>query len=178
MERSKAAGSVNSNGIIWQGSPTHWVNLHIYMAYVVVIVMLTLFQDSFSSVLSGLFGSPQNFNIAYGMIYIFITGVIVFRTVENHMHSYEMTDEVLREKYGVFNRITNELELYRVSDSATFRPFHLMIFGFGNVIVSATDRSSPTTYIKGIRGAEDLRLRIRKHAEIMRQKRGIVEVAN
>ncbi|NDF12254.1 MAG: PH domain-containing protein [Proteobacteria bacterium] len=178
MEAGKGSNAATDSNVIWKGTPTHWVNLQIYVAYVVVIVMLTALQGEFSRYFSGLFGGQENFNIAYGLFYIALTAGVAFRTLENHMNSYELTNEVFREQYGVLNRVVEETELYRVADSTTYRPFHLMIFGYGNVILSSTDRSSPITVIKGIRDTEEVRKKIRELCQEMRRKRGIVEIGN
>ena len=92
------------------------------------------------------------------------------------MTKYELTTERLRTRYGVLNKKTDELELYRVRDYNFDQPFFLRLFSLGNVILQTSDRSHPTVVIRAIPGGEQLREQIRTHVEACRVAKRVREV--
>lgn len=89
---------------------------------------------------------------------------------------YELTTERLRTRYGVLNRKTDELELYRVRDFKLDEPFFLRLFSLGNIILQTSDRSHPTVVIRAIPHGERLREMIRTHVEACRVAKRVREV--
>jgi uncharacterized membrane protein YdbT with pleckstrin-like domain len=89
---------------------------------------------------------------------------------------YELTSQRLKTHSGVFNKHTNELELYRVKDYKLIRPFFLRIFSLGNVELETSDRSNPTVTIRAIPDAEAVRENLRSIVEKLRRDRGVREV--
>ena len=92
------------------------------------------------------------------------------------MTKYELTTERLRTRYGVLNKKTDELELYRVRDYNFDQPFFLRLFSLGNVILQTSDRSHPTVVIRAIPAGEQLREQIRTHVEACRVAKRVREV--
>ena len=92
------------------------------------------------------------------------------------MTKYELTTERLRTRYGVLNRKTDELELYRVRDYKFDQPFYLRIFSLGNIIMDTSDRSHPRVTIRAIPNGEQLREQIRTHVEACRVAKRVREV--
>ena len=92
------------------------------------------------------------------------------------MTKYELTTERLRTRYGVLNKKTDELELYRVRDYKFDQPFFLRLFSLGNVILQTSDRSHPTVVIRAIPDGEQLREQIRTHVEACRVAKRVREV--
>ena len=92
------------------------------------------------------------------------------------MTKYELTTERLRTRYGVLNKKTDELELYRVRDYNFDQPFFLRLFSLGNVILQTSDRSHPTVVIRAIPDGEQLREQIRTHVEACRVAKRVREV--
>lgn len=92
------------------------------------------------------------------------------------MTKYELTTERLRTRYGVLNRKTDELELYRVRDYKFDQPFYLRIFSLGNVALTTSDKSHPLVVIRAIQNGEQLREQIRTHVEACRVAKRVREV--
>ena len=92
------------------------------------------------------------------------------------MTKYELTTERLRTRYGVLNKKTDELELYRVRDYKFDQPFFLRLFSLGNIILQTSDRSHPTVVIRAIPDGEQLREQIRTHVEACRVAKRVREV--
>jgi uncharacterized membrane protein YdbT with pleckstrin-like domain len=86
---------------------------------------------------------------------------------------YELTNERIRLRRGIFTKRTDELELYRVKDATVVEPFLYRLFGVGNIEVTTTDTSTPTLNLKAIRGASSLRESLRQSVEACRDKKRV-----
>lgn len=91
-------------------------------------------------------------------------------------NKYELTTHRLLTHKGVFSKTTDELELYRVLDTRCEQPFILRLFGFGNVILITSDKTSPTLTIKAVKDATGLRETIRHLVEERRNSKRVREV--
>ncbi len=131
---------------IWQGTPSQVVNLG-------------------SFILLGLF--------FWLVIPLF---VMLWRWLVVKNTKYELTTERLRMRYGVFNKVSNELELYRVRDYKLEQPFFLRVFSLSNIVLTTSDKSHPRVVIEAINDGEELREKLRKYVEICRTRRGVREV--
>lgn len=131
---------------VWQGTPSQVVNLG-------------------SFILLGLF--------FWLVIPLF---VMLWRWLVVKNTKYELTTERLRMRYGVFNKVSNELELYRVRDYKLEQPFFLRIFSLSNIVLTTSDKSHPHVVIEAINDGEELREKLRKYVEICRTRRGVREV--
>lgn len=89
---------------------------------------------------------------------------------------YEITTQRIRTRYGILNKKTDELELYRVRDYKLEQPFFLRMFSLGNIILETSDRSSPTMILRAIPNGEALREQLRNHVEDCRTKKRVREV--
>lgn len=89
---------------------------------------------------------------------------------------YELTTERLITHYGVLNKSTDELELYRVRDYQLDRPLFLRLFSLGNVVLDTSDTSHPVVTLKAIADSESLREAIRTNVETCRAKKNVREV--
>ena len=86
---------------------------------------------------------------------------------------FTLTTERLRIRRGVFNRTTDDLELYRVRDTKFEQTFWERMFGVGEVILFTTDASTPEVHIAWLKDAELLREAIRKFSEERRDAKGV-----
>lgn len=91
---------------------------------------------------------------------------------------YELTTQRLRVTRGFINVRVNELELYRVKDTAFDQTLSQRLFGLGSIQLYTSDRSSPTVWIYAIPAAtaKELREQIRTFTEELRTRKGIREV--
>jgi uncharacterized membrane protein YdbT with pleckstrin-like domain len=86
---------------------------------------------------------------------------------------YELTNERIRLRRGIFTKRTDELELYRVKDATVVEPFLYRLFGVGNIELTTTDTSTPGLNLKAIRGAASLRESLRQSVEACRDKKRV-----
>lgn len=131
---------------IWSGTPSQVVNLGVF----IVCILL--------------------FFLVIPLFYALWRWLVVKFT------KYELTTERLRTRYGVLNRKTDELELYRVRDYKLDQPLFLRLFSLGNLILTTSDKSHPVVVIRAIPNGEQLREMLRTHVEACRVAKRVREV--
>ena len=89
---------------------------------------------------------------------------------------FEFTSERLRIYEGILNQEINEVELYRVKDTRLEKPFWLRIFGLSNIVLQTSDRSLPEVNIRAVRNGIEIREKLRKQVEALRDKKRVREV--
>lgn len=82
-----------------------------------------------------------------------------------------LTDQRLIVRSGVFTKITNETELYRVRDTSIEEPFFYRLFGVGNVIVYSTDEAEGKLHFNAYSKPHWIKDQIRNNAEACRQRK-------
>jgi uncharacterized membrane protein YdbT with pleckstrin-like domain len=82
-----------------------------------------------------------------------------------------LTDQRLIIRSGIFTKITNETELYRVRDTSIEEPFFYRMFGVGNVIVYSTDEAEGKLHFNAYSKPHWIKDQIRNNAEISRQRK-------
>lgn len=107
---------------------------------------------------------------------VFPLFIILWKWLVLKNTKYELTTERLRTRIGVFNKRTDELELYRIRDYKLEQPFFLRMFSLGNIILETSDRSHPQVTLKAISNSEEFREKLRAHVEACRMKKGVREV--
>jgi uncharacterized membrane protein YdbT with pleckstrin-like domain len=132
--------------VVWKGGPSHVKDLPLHM-----LCLLT----------------------AFFVVPIFMS---IWRFLTTKFHEFEITSERIRLTTGVLSRHMEEIELYRVKDTAIAQPFFLRLFGLANVVLRTSDVSSPTLTIEAIPDAGPLRETIRGCVEKVRQSKRVREV--
>jgi uncharacterized membrane protein YdbT with pleckstrin-like domain len=89
---------------------------------------------------------------------------------------YLLTDQRLKTTRGVLNRITDDLELYRVKDTHFQQTFWQRMVGIGDIVLSTSDTTTPTVAIADIRNAESVRERVRGLVEQRRDAKRVREL--
>ncbi len=102
--------------------------------------------------------------------------IALARYLQTKCKIYELTTERLKITEGVFSKVTDTLELYRVKDIETRQPFLYRMFGVENVQMNTSDTSSPFIFLEAIPCSVGLADRIRNQVEIIRQQKGVREI--
>lgn len=97
----------------------------------------------------------------------------VWRWLETRNITYTLTDQRLKTTRGVFNRRTEDLELYRVRDSRFEQDFAERLLGLGQVVLFTTDETSPEIRMTFIKDAEAVREKIRSLVEARRDAKRV-----
>jgi uncharacterized membrane protein YdbT with pleckstrin-like domain len=99
----------------------------------------------------------------------------LWRWLETRCFVYRITTERIVIRRGVFSKRTDELELYRVKDTALVEPFWLRLVSRGHIDLATSDRMTPSLRITAVPAAARLREELRRHVERMRESRGVRE---
>ena len=132
--------------IVWRGTSSQWKNFGVY-------ILCALF--------------------CWLIVPIFIA---LTRYLQTKNKIYELTTERLKIREGIFSKVTDTLELYRVKDLETRQPFLYRLVGVENVQLNTSDTSSPFIFIEAIPRAAGLGDKIRNQVEIIRQQKGVREI--
>jgi uncharacterized membrane protein YdbT with pleckstrin-like domain len=131
---------------IWRGTSSQVKNLGIF-------------------ILSGLF--------CWLIVPIFI-GLARYLQTKNKV--YELTSERLKTTEGVFSKVTETLELYRVKDLEVRQPFFYRMLEVENIQINTSDVSSPIVLLEAIPKTVGLADKIRNNVEIVRTQKRVREI--
>ena len=131
---------------VWRGPSSQWKNLGVF-------------------ILCGLF--------CWLIVPIFIA---LSRYLQTKSKIYELTSERLKITEGIFSKVTDTLELYRVKDLETRQPFLYRMFRVENVQMNTSDTSSPFIFIEAIPSTVGLGDKIRNQVEAIRAQKGVREI--
>jgi hypothetical protein len=85
------------------------------------------------------------------------------------------SDQLTVRKFESFGYLEQRAELYRIVDFARHTPVLGMAFGFTNITLKSTDRSTPVIFLKGVRKGDFLLDLLRNETERCRMLKGIRE---
>src|SRR6266478_4919844 len=131
---------------VWRGPSSQWKNLGVF-------------------ILCGLF--------CWLIVPIFIA---LSRYLQTKNKIYELTTERLKITEGIFSKVTETLELYRVKDIEVLQPFIYRIVGLENIKVNTSDLSSPVILMDGISQKIGLADKLRNQVEIIRAQKKVREL--
>jgi len=158
---------------VWRGSTSQWKNfgffvLQVLVAAAIVILFALMWRSS----------SPQMRNLGPYILIILALPIFIAgkRYLQTKCRIYELTTERLKTTEGVFSKVTDTLELYRVKDIETQQPFAYRLCGVANIQLNTSDSSSPLVMIEAIPHRVGLGDKIRNQVEIIRQQKGVREI--
>ena len=96
-----------------------------------------------------------------------------WRWLQTRNTTYTLTDQRLKFTRGVFNRTTDDLELYRVRDSHFEQNLAERLLGLGQVVLFTTDETSPEIRLPFIHDAQGVREKIRTLVEARRDAKRV-----
>jgi uncharacterized membrane protein YdbT with pleckstrin-like domain len=132
--------------IVWRGSSSQWKNFGVYL-------------------LCGLF--------CWLIVPIFIA---LARYLKTKCKIYELTTERLKMTEGVFSKVTETLELYRVKDLEVRQPFLYRLVGIENIRINTSDLTTPFVIVEAIPSSVGFGDKLRNQVEIIRQQKRVREL--
>ena len=158
---------------MWRGHPSQVLNFSIYSLWATILIIVLV--GVVALVNSG--DCPQD----WGMI---IFGIVALVALINtavayvHLHAveYVVTTQRVRVVSGIFSKDIQEIELFRVKDTAAHQSFFLRLFGLGAITILSGDERQPRIVLSGIPHAFELRERLRQEVMTLRQRFGVREV--
>ncbi|MGA1399691.1 MAG: PH domain-containing protein [Phycisphaerales bacterium] len=161
--RSTAASS--SDELLWSGSPSQWLNFWWFLAFLVVFGCYLAI--ALATVGVGWMASP---------LLLAPLAAIAWKWLVLKLVRYELTQERIRVRSGVFTRHLEEIEIYRVKDTELSIPLWQRLVGIGTLRVISSDHTNPNIPLRGIADPESVRERIRAACEAVRRARGVREL--
>jgi uncharacterized membrane protein YdbT with pleckstrin-like domain len=131
---------------VWRGSSSQWKNLGVF-------------------ILCGLF--------CWLIVPIFIA---LARYLQTKCKIYELTTERLKTTEGVFSKVTDTLELYRVKDLETRQPLLHRLVGIENIQINTSDVSTPFVMVEAIPSSVGFADKLRNQVEIIRTQKRVREL--
>lgn len=132
--------------VLWEGSPSQWVNLPRFVAYGLLAWMIV-------------------------PLFLMLWAWLVIRNTH-----YELTSERLILRSGVLNKHRDEVELYRIKDYEVIEPWYLRPFSLGHVLLSSSDRTDPVVLLRAIQNPRRVADLFRRGVEELRQRKFVREV--
>lgn len=165
--------NVPSGKVIWEGSPSQWVNANKFSTCGLVILFIAMTPWIWRTFLYEYESIKTYYFLASKLGFFGVFGYATWNYLVVKMHKYILTDEVLLEKEGVLNVTQDELQLYRVKDMTMVQPFSLRMVGCSNIILDTSDKSTPIVVIYAVKDANKLLAVLRTQVEHMRTKKGV-----
>src|SRR4051812_404078 len=158
---------------VWRGTSSQWKNLGAYFIWGLAAVILICISVILRGVATGGLVMIARF---LPLLLIIPLVVLVSRYLQTKCRVYELTNERLKTTEGVFSKITDTLELYRVKDIEARQPFFYRMIGVENVQLNTSDASSPSLLLDAIPRTVKLADQIRTQVETMRQQKRVREI--
>lgn len=156
---SPAGASSTPETELWKGYTSQWVHFWYYF-FCLLLVAGCLVGVPFSGGLS-----------AIGLVVPLVMWAVRWFVTKTTV--YELTSQRLRKSTGIFNRVVDELELFRVKDYSMEQPFFLRMLGLGNLTLVTSDATTPTVSIKAIANVQDVRERLRNAVQAERDRKRV-----
>jgi membrane protein YdbS with pleckstrin-like domain len=102
--------------------------------------------------------------------------IALLKYYELRSTEYSLSTQRLFIKHGVFARVEDEVELYRVKDTRLDQPFGLRLFGLANIVLITTDANQPNIVLQALANAKEVREKLRNATEHRRDQKGVREV--
>ena len=145
----------------WKGSSSQWINLGPVVVTVLVSTAIIIGGSYFPL---GLFAL------------VVPAGYLFWKYLGVRCEVFELTSERIRITSGVINQSIDEIELYRVKDSRTIRPWWMRLTGLASIVLETSDRNAPILVIPAIRNGTELRELLRQKVESQRDRKRVREV--
>ena len=158
-----------AENVIWTGHPSQLMAFKFYFFAAILIILLAVGSGYM------LFEMPNMselwFYPALGIPVIVFAVIIKYYLVRTK--HYKLTDQRMVAEWGVFNRETEEIELYRVKDWKIEKPFFLRLANRGHVLIISTDSTAPVFSLEGVTDPDHVRELLREHSEKSRDRKNV-----
>jgi uncharacterized membrane protein YdbT with pleckstrin-like domain len=156
---------------VWRGTSSQVKNASVFLFCSLCLCALIVLFAILWHIESTRDFSPYIFTLAIVPIFIALA-----RFLQAKNKVYELTTERLKISEGVFNKVTNTLELYRVKDLETRQPFWQRVFRVESIYINTSDISSPVVVIEAVPQKVGLADKIRNAVENIRMRKGVREL--
>ncbi|NIR60725.1 MAG: PH domain-containing protein [Gammaproteobacteria bacterium] len=128
-------------------------------------------------------GTPSHVrDLGYHAVCLLLAPLVVplflafWRYLTTRCHRIRVSSERIQITTGVLSKRMEEIELYRVKDTALEQPFVQRLFGLANIRLTTSDPSSPRLLIGPIADAHAVRENLRGAVEKIRDRKRVREI--
>src|SRR6266545_273207 len=147
---------------VWRGSVSQWKNFGFFLLQVlagaaIIIISVLLVRAS----------SPEIRKLSPYILILLAAPIFIAakRYLQTKCTIYDVTTERLKIAEGVFSKVTDTLEFYRIKDIERQQPFLYRLCGIENVQLNTSDASSPLVIIEAIPHDAGLADKLRNQVE-------------
>ncbi|MBM4107763.1 MAG: hypothetical protein FJ255_02955 [Phycisphaerae bacterium] len=152
---------------VWTGSPSLWSQFWWFAgAGLLVVAAFAL----------GIVGAFAGAWLAIPIAFLVAGGVVAFRVLLVRSRRYSLTNQRLRLESGLVARQVEEVELYRIIDTAADQGILQRLLRVGTVVVVSNDERNPQVSMPWVHAPRDLREKIRHLGEARRRWRKVAEI--
>jgi uncharacterized membrane protein YdbT with pleckstrin-like domain len=90
--------------------------------------------------------------------------------------SITITNQRIIFRHGIFNKYSEEIELFRIKDLSVFQPFLYRLRNCGNIVLISTDKTAREFTLKAVPDVERLKEMLRTGIIEQRKKFGVKEM--
>ena len=158
---------------VWRGSPSQYTNAGRYLISIVfALVVLVGFLVATKAT------SPDLRRFSPFILILLLAPIFMalMRYLQTKSRVYELTSERLKTTEGIFSRVTETLELYRVKDIETRQPFLHRMVGLENIQLNTSDASTPVVVIEAVPSNASLADKVRNAVEAVRTQKRVREI--
>jgi hypothetical protein len=146
--------------VLFRGSPSLLVKAGTFFIGILLII---------GFIVGAVLAQQPLIAIGAGVVIVYL--VVVAALIRTQV--FEVTTERVKWRRGIFTKRTDELELYRVMDATLVEPFLLRMGNAGNIEIRCSDASTPMLVLPAVKGAAELREKLRSSVESVRARKGV-----
>lgn len=146
---------------VWAGRSSQLVNFKVYFVCDLLLLAVIYLGANYSNY------------IFYAAIPLVLIMVYAYFFIK--LSTYQITDQRVIRRTGVFTITTFNIELYRIKDVHLTEPFLYRIFGLGNLRLISSQQTTNVFEISAINQSRQLQDVIRKLVEKRRTEKGVAE---
>ncbi len=164
---------LNNSVSLWAASPSQFINAGYFGAMAIAtglaIAAAVLINQAIPP--RSILGAALPFGFALVPIIMALWRYANIRAIR-----YTLVDQRIFVATGVLNRVTQQIELFRVRDFVLEEPLTLRLLGLSNVMVLSADIETPFTRFHAVRNGAAVVAMLRTEVMNMRQTYGVREV--
>jgi len=154
---------------LWRGHPSQILNLHVYLFWSIILIVTGVLVFNFAD------NSYWAIGI-FGIVALVGLAQSAWAYFHLRMVEYIITTQRVRVISGLFSKEVQEIELFRVKDTAARQAFLQRLLGLGTITVLSGDEGHPRLVLDGVPRALEMRERLRQEVLTLRQRFGVREV--
>lgn len=162
--------NVDPSTIVWSAQPSHWVRIHIYLAWsggaIVFFVLASMWQEIVGQVEfhESLAPVREWGGIAFLSLGGFFLLGLIYAWIDWGYRRYVLTADTLYTRKSWIAGTHDTMWVYMIRDAQAQRPLLQRVIGLGRVALWGLDQTHPEKVLPGLRGAESIAHRIDRMA--------------